>query len=332
MSVATMQARARDLPVPASKGWQHAQSGIILMPVLAGLTRTELSDATAGEFDVTARYEAADKSVITTLFLFHPAAGDAALWFDRARTALETSDALPGMSPASATPVAFAAPGATAASSLRQVYASPGGQFRSTALAVVPVGGWLVVLRMTAPVMTAAQLSERMDQVIAGVRWPAGSMTAARAAVPVAACPQPLRYAKARVVKPDLADMMIAGLVHSGRVAKQDKTTVPAQVTWCRDGVGERNYGVYRSGDASGGYAMALGDAGRVISVEPSLMAQINKTGVYSVTLSDVDGSVSTFPSFDRMPSPTQVWSAIAGGKPTSRTQGNTTTVHSGAL
>lgn len=330
MGVVSVEARARELPVPVGKGWQHAQTGIILMPMLAGLTRTELSDATTGEFDVTARYEAADKSVITTLFLFHPAAGNAALWFDRARTALETSSALPGMSPASAVPMVFAAPGASVASSLRQAYASPGGSFRSTALAVVPVGGWLVVLRMTAPTLTATQLGERMDQVIAGVRWPAEGMTAGPAAVPIAACATPLRFSKAKVVKPDLADMMIAGVVHVGRMKRRDATS--AVVTWCRDSAGERNYGVYRSSNEEAGFAMALGDAGRVISVAPSFMGLLNKTGTYSVTMSDVDGSVETFASFNKLPSPTQVWSAVAGGKPISRTKDNTTTVDGKAL
>ncbi|WP_375270978.1 hypothetical protein [Sphingomonas sp.] len=339
MAATTGVAAARELAVPAGKGWQHAETGVILMPTIAGLTRTELSDATAGEFDVTARYEAADKSVITTLFLFHPATDDVALWFDRSRAALEANDDFRGMSPASAAPVAFAAPGATAASSLRQVYASAGGRFRSTGLAVVPVGEWLVALRMTAPALNATQLGERMAQVIAGVRWPPAGMAGTAAAVPVAACAEPLRYAKAKMVKADLADVLIGLSLatrsageKAGAGANSEKSGQGAPATWCRDAEDGGKYGVYRAGGATDSYLMALGDAGRVIHVTPSLMGQVNKTGAYAVTLTDVDGSASTFPSFNKMPAPAQVWSTVAGGKPSARAQGKQVTLDAGAL
>lgn len=328
-------AEARNLAVPADKGWQHAQTGVILMPRLAGLTRTELSDATDGEFDVTARYEAADKSVITTLFLFHPATDDVALWFDRSRAALEANDTFRGMSPASAAPVAFAAPGATASSSLRQVYASAGGQFRSTGLAVVPVGEWLVALRMTAPALTATQLGERMAQVIAGVRWPRAGMTTAPAAVPIAACAAPLRYAKVKVVKADLGDVLLGLSMVSEADAGADgaeHAQPAAPVSWCREAEDGRNYGVYRADGAANSYLLALGDAGRVVNVTPSLMAQLNGKSTYAVTLSDVDGSASAFSSFSNMPTPAQVWSAVVGGKPSGRVEGKQVTLDSGAL
>jgi len=64
-------------------------------------------------------------------------------------------------------------------------------------------------------------------------------------------------------------------------------------------------YGVYRSDRADAeGYALALGDAGRIVWVQPSLMGQIEKDGRYSVSLADVDGRVLAFPSFDAMPAP----------------------------
>ena len=46
---------ARNLVVPADKGWKHAETGIILSPQLAGLPRTELTDATQSEHDVAVR-------------------------------------------------------------------------------------------------------------------------------------------------------------------------------------------------------------------------------------------------------------------------------------
>ena len=42
-------AEARDLDVPATAGWQHAATGIILMPKIDGASRTRLSESTDGE-------------------------------------------------------------------------------------------------------------------------------------------------------------------------------------------------------------------------------------------------------------------------------------------
>ena len=157
---------ARDLGVPADKGWKHAETGLILMPQLAGLARTALTDATETEHDVAAQYDAADKSVSATIYLFHPAIPDVGLWFDRSQTALETRDIFRHAAPASADPIAFAAANSGTATSLRQVYAAPGGAYRSTALAVVPVGEWIVSLRMSAKTLTADQLDARLQQAI----------------------------------------------------------------------------------------------------------------------------------------------------------------------
>lgn len=85
-----MPAAARDLAVPTDKGWKHAKTGLILMPQLAGMSRTALSDATQTEHDVAAQYDTPDKSVFATIYLFHPAIADVSLWFDRSQTALET--------------------------------------------------------------------------------------------------------------------------------------------------------------------------------------------------------------------------------------------------
>lgn len=58
---------ARDLPVPADKGWQHAQTGLVLAAQIDGMRRTALTDATASEHDVMAQYQAADGSVSATI-------------------------------------------------------------------------------------------------------------------------------------------------------------------------------------------------------------------------------------------------------------------------
>ncbi|WP_435368378.1 hypothetical protein [Sphingomonas faeni] len=326
---------ARDLGVPADKGWKHAETGLILMPQLAGLSRTTLTDATETEHDVAAQYDVADKSVFATIYLFHPAIPDVALWFDRSQTALETRDIFRHAAPASADPIAFAATNSGTATSLRQVYASPGGAYRSTALAVVPVGEWIVSIRMSEKTLTADQLDASLQQVIKAVRWPPSATTATIAAAPVTPCTTPLTFTKAKQAKPNGADLLMS-LMASTMAAKaktEEKSAPPvAHPSWCRDGSASTEYGVYRSNASTGGYVMALYDAGRVVSIYPSLMGQVDKSGTYAVSLEDVEGTTSVFPSFTALPSPKQVWDLVGSGKRSGTMKGKQMTLDPKAL
>jgi hypothetical protein len=320
---------ARDLAVPMDKGWKHAETGLILMPQLAGMSCTALTDTTQTEHDVAAQYDTSDKNVFATIYLFHPAIADVSLWFDRSQTALETRDLFKNASPATADPITFAVGGAKTASSMRQVYATPAGQYRSTALSVVPVGDWIVSVRMSAKALTSEQLDARLQEVIAAVRWPKAVGIEAPAAAPVKGCATPLTFGKAKLAKPDGADLLMS-LMGSSLAAKKKveaKSEPSMRASWCRDGEARTEYGMYRSDGASSSYVLALYDAGRVVSVYPSIMGQINKTGIYSVSLEDVEGTVSAFQSFTALPSPKQVWSLIGSGQRTGTKTGNQLTI-----
>ncbi|MEH3121368.1 MAG: hypothetical protein PGN16_05190 [Sphingomonas phyllosphaerae] len=308
---------ARDLAVPADKGWKHAETGIILSPQLAGLSRTALTDATQSEHDVAAQFAVADGSVTATIYIFHPAIADVGIWFDRSRATLENRDIYRSAAPATIDPVSFAASGTGPATALRQDYAIAGGPFRSTALAVVPVGEWIVTLRMTARTLTSQQLDAALLDVIKAIRWPAPTPAPATDIQPIKTCAAPLTFKKAKQIKPNGSDLLVSLL--GGALARKEKEEADSsprpRSTWCRDGAGTPEYGVYRAGEEQSGYALALHDAGRVVNVSPSLMGQIDKTGGYSVTLVDVDGGVVALSSFATMPTPKQVWDLIGSGK-----------------
>ncbi|MBM6578475.1 hypothetical protein KCP91_18990 [Microvirga sp. SRT01] len=320
---------ARDLNVPVDKGWMHAETGIVLRPQLAGLMRTALQDATQSERDVTAQFGAPDKSVVATIYVFRPAIADVGMWFDRSRTALEGRSTFKNTSPATADPVAFAAGGSSSLLSLRQVYASPDGPFRSTALAVVPVGQWIVGIRMSAATLSAGELDGRLLQVISAIKWPNTSDIPSLAATPINACATPIAFHKAKQIKPSGSEMLMS-LIGGSMVAKQqaEQKDSPAPIsTWCRNGTATTEYGIYQSDGRLKGYVLALYDAGRVVSVYPSIMGQIDDTGTYSVTLEDVDGTVSTFPSFSALPDPKQVWELINKVSPSGFAKGKTITL-----
>lgn len=327
---------ARDLAVPADKGWKHAETGVILKSQLAGMPRTALTDATQSEHDVAAQFEAADKSVFATVYIFHPAIADVGMWFDRSQMALETRDLFHNAAPASADPVSFAAAGTGSASSLRQAYAIPGGRYRSTALAVMPVGDWIVSLRMSSGSLTADQLDLRLQDVVKSIGWPAAAATSTSVATPLKPCAVPLAFPKkAKLTKPDGADLLmtlLGGTMAVKEAAKKKDAPPPPKVTWCREGKGLTDYGVYRADNEATGYIIALYDAGRVASVQPSIMGQVEKKDAYAVSLTDVDGTISTFPSFSAMPKPEQVWGLVSSGNPTGKAKGDQVTIDPKAL
>jgi hypothetical protein len=326
----------RTLPVPADKGWMHAQTKLILRAQMAGLARTGLSDSTATEHDIAAQFENADHSISATLYLFHSALPEPAVWFDRSRLALEQRDLFRHAAPASEAPLAFAASG-TVASSLRQTYAIVDGPFRSTALAVMPLGEWLVVVRMSAK-EKAATLDRQMSDFISALRLPADP--SATIATPVVACATPLHFTKAKMVKPEPTDLLVSLI--SGAAARETKDQpAPPRRHWCREGDPGDGFAAYRGDDQTGdasGYTLAMQDAGRVVRVNPSLMSQLDREPAgsekkakinYTVTLADVDERSLTFPSFAGLPAPRQVYEAVAKQRPVGMAKGKQVTLDS---
>lgn len=320
---------ARDLAVPADKGWQHAGTGLVVMPDVAGFRRTGLSDNTESEHDVVVQFgEDADGS-FATLYLFHPAAGDAAMWFDRAQDALDRGRTGKNSSPATAEPLLFAVAGAPVPTAFRQAYSIAGGNLRSTAVALVPIGDdWVVKLRMSSRTLSADRLDARLMQMIGALRWPKAAPDARPAAL-IQPCAAPLSFGKAKRVKPDGADILIS--LMAGSLAAEPteaKADAAPPATWCREGEARADFSVYRADAARDGYVIAMNDAGRAIHVSPSLMAQIGGGKArYSVTMSDVDGARSAYPAFTALPRPEQAWETVMGGTPAAAAKGDTVTI-----
>ncbi|KQU48135.1 hypothetical protein ASG67_12395 [Sphingomonas sp. Leaf339] len=314
-------ASARDLAVPAGKGWQHAASGLVLLPTLAGLTRTGLSDNGTAERDVIAQFADADEAVQATIFLFSPAEASVPLWFDRAETAMLGRTAFKGATPLTPAAIAFAPPGSTIQSALRRGYVVPVGPFPTTAIAAIPSGDWLVVIRISGKTTDAAALDAVLSRLIADIRWPAA--TPAVAAVSIAACPATTTFHMAKLRKADLQASLLGSLI-AGAAMLNRKPSVDAAAAapWCRNGEGQPLWAVYRKPDVTAGYMLALGDSGRVVDVFPGLSLDAAKPDAgFAITLRDIDGSAATYPMFDRLPAPEQVLTMVMKTAPTTRTR-----------
>lgn len=316
-------AAARDLAVPTDKGWRHASTGLVLRAALDGLPRSGLTDSTSGELDVAAQFETPDHATVATIFIFRPADGDIGVWFDRAHTQILFRDIYGGAQPLTSVPQTLLVPGASGAG-LRQAY-TPNRRFRGTALAAIPLGAWLVTVRVTAQEEDARAVDARLSRVVAAIGWPSQAMPTGRADVP-ADCPTPLTFGKAKLAKPEGAEILgsLAALA-----ATEAKPSDEADEPFCREPGATAAYGAYRRGDAES-YMLALGDAGRTVTVEQSTLARlISGKKRWSVALYDLDGTVSAYRPYDRLPAPDLVLKQLTDGAPVSQTRGSTTTIDS---
>ena len=312
-------ALARDLAVPLDKGWQHAASGVILTANLAGLPRTTLVDAGDAELDVTAEFASPDKSTVATIYIFHPGLMSVPMWFDRAQTALELKSIYGGVKPATTDPVAFASPGASVASGLRQTYSPKRGPYRATALAIAPVGEWLVAVRVSSRTFDPVTIDPELTNILTAIRWPK-TTDASPAAVPIASCARSLAFTKAKTLKPDIGQTLLGSLIANEASKMRPVVTTSAPATpWCREQVTPTViYGVYRSGSRDG-YTLGIADSGRTVAIYKAFSLPDTPDAGYSVTLSDLDGSTVSFPAFATLPQPEQVADEVLRGNPISR-------------
>lgn len=321
---------ARTIDIPATAGWKHAGSGTVLRREIAGLVRESLSDSGESELDVSAQFRSQDQSTLATIYIFRPANNSVPIWFDRSRTMIEQGDMF-GMKGRSVDiqPSAVDAVASRTPSGLKIVYPVSAGNFRSTALAIVPAGEWILAVRITSSTLDASSLEVKLNAVLTGIGW-ATDIAQVPATEPVQPCADPLKFGKAKLLPPSLGDALmdaVAGMA----AAKSDSESSPAKplspAVYCKDPASTMNYGVYRANAESNAYVMAAGDAGISVLVGPTI--SLGSSPRYSVIVQQLDSDLS-YPSFNRLPSPDQVWHLINEAGPRSATtrNGNDTQIH----
>ncbi len=303
----------RSLGVPNDKGWQHAQTGIILWGKFSTFERDDLRDNGTAELDISTTYRTADRKTTATIFLYRPGLVDVPLWFDRSHTAVLLNPTIKASGPANV--VRFAPPGSATQSALRVVYPIAGRTDAATGLAMIPFGDWLVKVRLTSDAMDPAALDAALLEVIGRIRWPA-TIPSAKVATPVQPCPAKLKFKKAKPVPPDLGQAMLASVLG---IAVRDKKDAPGFVAgnladYCLEANAGPEYSVYRAAASTSSYVIAIGDSGAVVSVGPEFSLTGDK-GRYGVSLTDKDSS-DNYPAFSAMPSPQQVVAMIKSTRP----------------
>ena len=317
---AQQPAASRPLAVPATASWQHAQTSMILPPRSAGLERGDIRDNTQDERDVFAQYGSASDEAFATVYVFQTGIPDAALWFDRSLTAIMVRPVYGLEGAPGPVPVAFARPGASLASGLRVSFDLTAPELRSTALAVAPLGDFMLAIRMSSSRLGRAALDEKLSRFIDGLRWPAqAAHPAAAAAQPIAQCPEPLQLRNARTVRTEMSDSLLSGVLISA-INHSESANNPPPPIYCREPGATIAYGVYRPNASRDSYVIALNDAGIAYSAGQTLdLAALTGGGSqgrrYSLTML-VRNASGVVASFDRLPPPAQAWSASQRSSP----------------
>ncbi len=311
------------ISAPSGQPWKHDQTGVTLPASIAGIARTSLADNSRSQIDVMAGYGDGTANVVT-LYVFRPALASVPMWFDRSETQILMRDVYGNATPAAAA-AAFAPPRGKATSALRRIYVPGKAPYKSTGLAIMPLGDWLVAVRISSAELDAAALDAKLDEVIKSIGWPDGTADALPA-TPVEPCAAPLAYAKkAKLKAPDMGDAILGAALGSiiadkekdAKDGKTDPDMKVTPVTWCREGSPGLAFATYRANGLDTGYTMAIGDAGVVIDVSSGLGALLGKEPGYQVRVQLLDRTL-IYPSFDKLPTPDAALAAVKGNSPVS--------------
>ncbi|WP_294322552.1 hypothetical protein [uncultured Sphingomonas sp.] len=299
----------------AGKPYRFKHSGITVPAELDGMRRVDVRQLGNDELDVFAVYQNGPDAI--TVYVYRALAGSVPVWFDRARASVEQRREMFG-SVAPAVPAAFTPPGQSSASGLMAGWTLKKAPYRGTALAILPVGDWLVKVRYSSSKLDGAAVAARVPAVLGALEWPKAIPSAA-AAAPVTDCAAPLAFSPAAAPVTDAKILQSAaltgGLVAAAEGEKKAASTAPAP-TWCRDPAPAQMGAAYRRDGATDGYLLAISDSGRGFAVEPDVIARElgeaegRKVQQWSVALYE-PGSIAIYAPMTALPAPDTLIAAL---------------------
>jgi hypothetical protein len=244
--------------------WRHQQSGIAIRELPEGLRLGQVRQLATDGSDVVVTLGREGDAV--TLFIYRAAYPNPALWFERARSALNRS-LLVTAGRVDARP--FTLGPAAAPNGLREEIDLPAGaRAKSTAVAIAQHGEWLVKLRITSLSDNGQRLRERMDELIAALAVPPQAQAPLPLRVP-SACSNTPALAGRPIESPDPARLRpareTAQAVAREARARGGPAAAPGQ--WCRatTTLPPDLVSVFRRLDGKG-WVVLFGDSGQAVS------------------------------------------------------------------
>jgi hypothetical protein len=324
----SVQAQPKAIAVEPDKSWTHKPSAIAFPPKIDGFARSAVEDLSNGALlDTSIAYDDPISRTHVNIYVYHAAMPATAIWFDVAATMIATNDKF-GRPAALGDPVAFALPGSSVPAGLRQSFAITQ-VGRSSGVAVIALGEWVVKLRVTSPVHDAAQLDALMDRMIAQFGWPRVLPPLATVA-PLKACPQPLVFgARADKVTKDgasvIAGAMMGNIDRSVREKAAKNREAPAAPAYCvhPDRIQGR-LPIYQGEANEGSYAIPLGDSGTMLAITRNTLTALlggkdEGSAPWTVTVRKLDQWLQ-YPSYASAPPPAQAIEIVQSEKPLSAT------------
>jgi len=287
------------LPVEPGTAWMHAHSGIAIPATLGELARMRATSFAEPQLDISQNFGSSDGQQQLTIYIFRNTNGSVPLWFAQAQRAISLREDL--RNPALAIPpVAFTPPGRAAGSGLKAVFAPTGVEgIRSTGVALFAVGDWYVKLRATSATLSASELSDWIETVLAGITLPRTAPAPPAAMQPIAGCDAPLTFA------PEATDSALAPAALTIGVQAPAARMKPER--WCLDSVVSGNRAVYRPDGTRDRYLLATGDNGKALAVQPQAPG-----GYYSVNFVTAARTFRLVAQ-DRLPSPQRALALVDG-------------------
>ncbi|KQM61339.1 MULTISPECIES: hypothetical protein [unclassified Sphingomonas] len=317
MTAAPVAAQQIGAPVDAKPGrpYRFKQSGITAPAELDGMRRADVRQLGTDELDVFAVYQDGPDAI--TVYVYRSLSGGVPVWFDRARASIEQRREMFGnVTPV--VPTTFTPPGQSSASGLMAGWTLNKAPYRGTALAILPVGEWLVKVRYSSSKMDGAAVAARIPAVLGALEWPK-TIPSAPAAAPVADCAAPLVFSATAAPVTDAKALQSAalsgGLVAAAEGEKKGVSTASSPV-WCRDPAPAHMGAAYRRDGATDSYLLAISDSGRGFAIAPDVIARElgeaegRKVQQWSVALYE-PGSIATYTPMTGLPAPDTLIAAL---------------------
>ena len=243
--------------VASAETWRHERSGISI-EIPANLRLGQVSDPNRDGSDVAVQL--GDGQTAVTFFVYRAAYPNVALWYDRARSALNVNFRLSG----AGSPRPFALAGASAPNGLREELDLPEGRARATAIALAGYGEWLIKMRITSAALGREEVTRLMDALLAGI-LPGATASSPLLSLPEN-CPANVSF-NSRPLRERAGPALAQGL-QSLEAAVRGRSGLAADpVSWCRmrTDLPASTYGVFGRRD-NGGWVVLLGDAGAAMT------------------------------------------------------------------
>ncbi len=192
---AAAQSPHATITAPADQPYAMRHSKLTVPPVLDGMRRVAERQLGDGEVDVYAIYQNATDAI--TVDAYRNVVGSVPLWFDRACAAIEERINVYGTVTAAGPPAAFTPPGQDVVSGLVGAWTITKSPYRGTALALLPMSGWLVKVRYSSTTLDGPAVAARIPAVLAALSWP-NDIAKEAVAAPVASCAPPLAFLNGR--------------------------------------------------------------------------------------------------------------------------------------